>query len=72
MQNLLPILQLQPKQVVFLSTWQEDQNVLERWAMPVRYRQQEKPLDEIISLQAKRLAGHLAGEGTYRPFIGRW
>jgi group II intron reverse transcriptase/maturase/CRISPR-associated endonuclease Cas1 len=48
------------------------QNVLERWATPVRYRQQEKPLQEVIGLQAKRLAAHVAGEGSYRPFIGRW
>lgn len=48
------------------------QNVLERLATPVRYRSQEKPLQEIIQLQAKLLAAHLHGEGAYRPFIGRW
>ena len=49
------------------------QHVLERWATPVRYRQQEKPLQEVIGLQAKRLAASLRGEGgLYRPFLGRW
>jgi len=47
-------------------------NILERLAMPVRYRGQEKSLEEIIHLQAKRLADHLQGKGRYQPFIGRW
>lgn len=48
------------------------QNVLERLATPIRYRSQEKPLQEIIHLQAKLLAAHLHGRRRYRPFIGRW
>jgi CRISPR-associated protein Cas1 len=48
------------------------QNILERLAMPVRYRGQEKSLQDIIHLQAKRLATHLRGKESYRPFIGRW
>jgi group II intron reverse transcriptase/maturase/CRISPR-associated endonuclease Cas1 len=48
------------------------QNVLERLATPVRYRSQEKPLQEIIHLQARLLAAHLHGKAHYRPFIGRW
>ena len=47
-------------------------NVLERLALPVRYRGQEKSLQEIIYLQAKRLAVHLQGKERYQPFIGRW
>jgi CRISPR-associated protein Cas1 len=48
------------------------QNVLERLATPIRYRSQEKPLQEVILLQAKLLAAHLHGKRRYRPFIGRW
>ena len=48
------------------------QNVLERLATPVRYRSRDVPLQDIIPLQAKRLAAHLHGKGRYRPFIGRW
>ena len=48
------------------------QNILERLAMPVRYRGQEKSLQDIIHLQAKRLAAHLRGKERYHPFIGRW
>ena len=48
------------------------QNVLERLAIPERYRRQEKTLQEIIELQAKLLAAHLQGKPRYRPFIGRW
>jgi CRISPR-associated protein Cas1 len=48
------------------------QNVLERLAIPVRYRRQDKPLQEIIQLQAKLLAAHLHGKARYRPFIGQW
>ena len=48
------------------------QNVLERLATPVRYRSQEKPLQDVIQLQAKLLAAHLAGTKRYRPFISRW
>ena len=47
-------------------------NVLERLALPVRYRGQEKSLQEIIYLQAKRLAVHLQGKERCQPFIGRW
>ena len=48
------------------------QNILERLAVPVRYRSQEKSLQEIIHLQAKLLAAHLHGQGRYRPYIARW
>jgi CRISP-associated protein Cas1 len=48
------------------------QNVLERLATPVRYRRQDKPLQEIIQLQAKLLADHLHGKARYRPFIRQW
>jgi CRISPR-associated protein Cas1 len=48
------------------------QNVLERLATPIRYRSQEKPLQEVIRLQARLLAAHLQGRRRYRPFIGRW
>lgn len=48
------------------------QNVLERLATPVRYRSQEKPLQEVIQLQAKLLAAHLHGKEKYRPFVARW
>jgi group II intron reverse transcriptase/maturase/CRISPR-associated endonuclease Cas1 len=48
------------------------QNVLERLATPVRYRRQDKPLQEIIQLQAKLLAAHLHGKARYRPFIRQW
>jgi CRISPR-associated endonuclease Cas1 len=47
-------------------------NVLERLATPVRYRGQEKPLREIIQLQAKLLAAHLQGKEKYRPFVAQW
>ena len=48
------------------------QNVLERLATPIRYRSQDKPLQDVITLQAKLLAAHLAGTKRYRPFISRW
>jgi hypothetical protein len=48
------------------------QNVLERLATPIRHRRQDKPLQEIIQLQAKLLAAHLHGKARYRPFIGPW
>jgi group II intron reverse transcriptase/maturase/CRISPR-associated endonuclease Cas1 len=48
------------------------QNILERLAVPIRYRSQEKSLQEIIQLQAKLLAAHLHGQGRYRPYIARW
>lgn len=47
-------------------------NVLERLATLIPYRGQEKSLQEIIHLQAKRLATHLHGKGRYQCFIGRW
>jgi CRISP-associated protein Cas1 len=48
------------------------ENILERLATSVRYRSQEKSLQEIIRLQAKLLAAHLHGQGHYRPYIARW
>jgi CRISPR-associated protein Cas1 len=48
------------------------QNILERLTTPIRYRSQEKSLQEIIHLQARLLAAHLHGKRRYRPFIGRW
>lgn len=47
-------------------------NVLERLATPTPYRGQEKPLQEVIQLQAKLLAEHLYGRKRYRPFIAPW
>jgi len=47
-------------------------NILERLATPVPYRGQEKPLQEIIHLQAKLLAEHLYGRKRYRPYIASW
>jgi CRISPR-associated protein Cas1 len=47
-------------------------HILERLATPVPYRRQDKPLQDVIQLQAKLLAAHLHGKGTYRPFVAPW
>jgi CRISPR-associated protein Cas1 len=67
-------LELDPKtgQLTKATVQKLIQHVLERMATPVRYRGQEKALQDIILLQAKLLAAHLQGKARYRPFIGRW
>lgn len=49
------------------------QNVLERLNVPIKFRDREMSLAEIIHYQAKGLALYLEGKKSrYWPFIGKW
>ena len=46
--------------------------VLERLATLVTFREREMKLEDVIRLQARSLAKHVRGEGSYRAFVAGW
>lgn len=48
------------------------QGVLKRLHTTLRFHGREVTLEEVITLQVRRLAAHLRGEQTYRPYVASW
>jgi len=46
--------------------------VLERMDMPVKFRNKNMSISEIINYQARHLADCIKDDKTYKPFIPKW